>query len=660
VRRNIAIVLMAGFGLVLATPVARAHGLVRESNPADGAVLEKPPASVQITFTEPPDLDLSVIQVLDSTGRPVETGEPEPVPRSRLGLQVALGPVDDGVYTVTWRTVSEVDGHVTGGSFTFGVGVSPAAVVAPTRTNVGPTTPSPTTGEALARWALYWGLAVLVSAAVVGSLVYANRLPNVRFILVGAWVVSAIGLAAMVVAERSSVGVSLGRLLSSGHGRGLVREAIALGIAGIAVAFAAARPGRISLLSVGTAAAAAMWFHAEAGHAAAAGSLRWFDVAVQWVHLLAVAVWIGGLLWLLLAIRGREKAERAEAVQRFSWLAGIALATVVSTGLLRALDEVGGPASWRRLFDTSFGIALMIKVGLIAGLITLGARNRYVNVPGIVAGKRPTASLRRTVGGELLVAAAILGVTGVLTQLPPASSVASAAKRPVSQQVVVRGNDFATSMRVRLIATPGSVGPNRFAALVTDYDTGRPVEADRVSLRFSLTGRPEVGSPTLELSRARGEIWGGQGTVISMDGRWNISVLVQGPTGSVEVPLALTPRLPPQRIQVTRAPGQPTLYTIALAGRASLQAYVDPGSPGTNAVHFTFFQASGEQQPIASASATAVTPAGSAEDLPLMRFDAAHFVANTSLEAGHWRFRIQAATREGTVYDAYIEQHLAG
>ena len=32
--------------------------------------------------------------------------------------------------------------------------------------------------------------------------------------------------------------------------------------------------------------------------------------------------------------------------------------------------------------------------------------------------------------------------------------------------------------------------------------------------------------------------------------------------------------------------------------------------------------------------------------------------ANVKLDEGHWRFRIQATTKEGTVYDAYFEQHI--
>ena len=43
-------------------------------------------------------------------------------------VRVRLDPVPDGVYTVTWRTVSATDGHVTAGAFSFGVGVSPGDV----------------------------------------------------------------------------------------------------------------------------------------------------------------------------------------------------------------------------------------------------------------------------------------------------------------------------------------------------------------------------------------------------------------------------------------------------------------------------------------------------------------------------------------------------
>ena len=94
-------------------------------------MLESAPASITMSFTEPPDADLSTVAVLDSTGAeldtpPAERGAP---PRS---LAVALPPgLGDGVYTVSWRVVSEADGHLTVGVFTFGVGVDPGHAAAP-------------------------------------------------------------------------------------------------------------------------------------------------------------------------------------------------------------------------------------------------------------------------------------------------------------------------------------------------------------------------------------------------------------------------------------------------------------------------------------------------------------------------------------------------
>src|SRR5207244_2533235 len=127
----------------------------------------------------------------------------------------------------------------------------------------------------------------------------------------------------------------------------------------------------------------------------------------------------------------------------------------------------------------------------------------------------------------------------------------------------------------------------RFDVHVLDYDTGAPVAATGVHLGFSLPGRPELGTPTLDLHRAGPGVWTGRGTVLSMDGRWSVTALIQESAGAVTVPLQLQTRLPPEHIQVLPgASGQPTIYTISLAAGASVQAYVDPGTAGMDTVHF--------------------------------------------------------------------------
>jgi hypothetical protein len=86
-------------------------------------------------------------------------------------------------------------------------------------------------------------------------------------------------------------------------------------------------------------------------------------------------------------------------------------------------------------------------------------------------------------------------------------------------------------------------------------------------------------------------------------------------------------------------PGQPTLYTVTLATGGSLQGYIDPGRPGPNTVHFTFFNRSGDEQPTDKARARMATSAGS-EALTLIRLGPGHFAANIDLQPGRVAFTI--------------------
>jgi copper transport protein len=655
-RRLLVVASAACLLVLLSGQAASAHALLRTSDPSSGELLEKSPPKVVITFTEPPDPKLSFIHVLDQSGRDVESGKTQPVPGSPLELQVALPSLSNGVYTVVWRTVSKTDGHVTGNSYAFGVGVAPPTGQRST-TGTSASTPPPSVLAAMGRWGLYWGLALLLAGAVVGLLAFRGRLPGPSWVLVVAWVVAAAGLVAMTVEERDMVGVSYGDLFGSSAGWALVRQGIALLVVGVGVVLVAVSRRTAALVLLALAASAAMLVHAMAGHAASE-SPTWFNVGVQWMHLLAVGVWVGGLVWLLIGTRRRaaSQSQPGVAVSRFSFLAGIALAVVAVTGIARAVDELGGIGAWRALYRTTFGLTLLLKVAVFAGLVALGARNRYVNVAAVAARGERFRSLKRTVGAEVLLAAGIFGITGVLTQLPPAVQLAAAEGPTRPGQLVVTGSDFATSVRVRLTVTPGTVGPNRFYARIADFDSGSPVRADRVSLQFSLPSQPDLGTPSLDLAQGAVGEWTGTGTTLSFPGTWDVSVLIQRPAGSLVVPLQVEPRSPPQTITVSSAPGQPTLYTIHLSGGTTAQTYVDPGKPGNDTVHFTFFQPSGSEQPIASATATATTPAGKTEDLTLIRFDPGHFAANTRLVSGRWRFTIQATTKEGAVLSAYFDQ----
>ncbi len=109
--------LVIGLGLGLAAPAA-AHDQLVSTSPADGAVLDSPPALVELTFSNAvADLG-SVLVVEDAVGQPVQDAPPTidgTVVRSPLPPDVGLG-----TYVVRWRVVAQ-DGHPIEGSFTFTV-----------------------------------------------------------------------------------------------------------------------------------------------------------------------------------------------------------------------------------------------------------------------------------------------------------------------------------------------------------------------------------------------------------------------------------------------------------------------------------------------------------------------------------------------------------
>ena len=659
--RVLAAALLGAGALVAMAPPASAHALLERSVPAGDSIVDHAPSDVLITFTEPPDPDLSQIDVLDSAGSSVARGPAAVPPGDEHELRVPLRPgLPDGIYTVTWRTTSTADGHSTGGSFAFGVGVSPAGSSPPAGAVI-PATPKPSPEAVAGRWLLYAGLAVLLATATMRFAVLRERPPGSRIVLPVAWALAAVGLLLVAVAESSAAGVSLGTLLSSATGTPLARQAIALGLTGVAVAVASVRRSDAAIAAVGVGAAAGLLFHAIGGHAGAPGPFRGFDVLVQWLHLLAVGIWIGGLAWLLIDLRDAAGVRRDAHIRRFSGLAAPALAVILATGTIRSVDLLGGWTVLGRLLTTGWGNALLWKLGLFAALVALAAWNRFVNVRRL--DDAHAFSVRRLLGGELLLAASIFAVTGVLAGLPPPAQLA-AMQGPAQSRVVVSGSDFATTTRVRLEITPGTVGENRFRADVSDYDTREPVAATRVALRFDLPAQPGLGASTQELRREGPGSWTTTSTALSIEGTWDVVVLVQTDRGATEVPLVVGARPPTaaatpsgSRTSVARAPGLPDLYTITLPDDSSVQAYLDPARPGRAEVHFTAFDSNGSELPLTSAGATATSPSGT-RPLKLLRLSPGHFTANVRLTAGTWSFAFDATAETGAAVSASFEQEV--
>jgi hypothetical protein len=350
------------------------------------------------------------------------------------------------------------------------------------------------------------------------------------------------------------------------------------------------------------------------------------------VHIAAVAVWLGGLFALLVGIRGLTGEARGRCVRRFSTMAGAALLAVAATGTVRAVIEIG---AWDRLWSTTFGKLVIVKVALLLLLAGLGAVNRFVHVPHA---SRVVHGLRRVGSAEVLVAVSALVVAGALVnEAPPASEVARAAAQ-APQALQLTANDYGTSVRMRLTITPGSTGPNQFSALVTDYDSGAPLDAAGVQLGFVAPSCQSLGPTTLPLTRTALGTWTATGSNLALGTAWQVTALVNRGTASVEIPFTVTPKVPPQTLKTTPSSnGLPTLYDLTLpVGR--LQIYIDPETPGKVEFHATYFDASGNGL---DATVSSIREAG--QTLPVRQLGPGHYVADATVRQGTNSFDIAAA-----------------
>jgi copper transport protein len=648
--RPLLVLALVALGVVLSAPGASAHANLRASDPAEGSVLQQGPDSILLSFTEPPELSFSKVQLLDATGSPVETGAPGAEPGDENSLRVpVVGPLARGTYTVSWRVVSKTDGHTTAGAFAFGVGVEPGAVPpAPKPKAAGP---SPL--EVASRWLMILGLSAALGGAVCAAFVFGPPPAKVlgQFMFAGG-VLALAGIAGLAFAQRSSAGAGFGALLKTPIGAALLwRAGYAVGVVGFsAVALhAKEQAARKARYWVGVAALGAMLAEVLGGHADAASSFRNVNIAAQWVHFAAAGIWIGGLAALLLGLRGGAAASsKGAAVRRFSGIAGVALFAVIATGTFRAFQSL---PSWGALFSSGYGRSILVKTALLLVLAGLGAVNRYRNVSR--AG-RDLTGLRRISRAEIAVATVIFGATALLTTLSPPPR--AAALGPTGPVLLAQGSDFATIARVRLEIRPGRPGPNDFVATVRDYDTGRPFAADRVQLRFVFVSG-DVGDSTLELQPDGAGVYRARGSNLSLAGRYRITVVVQTGADSFEVPLSVAT---PCGARVLSS-AEPTIYELDLPGEASVQAYADPGTGGVVEVHFTYFTKSGGELALPKPPAIQAVPAeGAARALEVRRFSPGHFVADATLPPGDYRFESLAKTADGTTLSACFDETIGG
>ena len=537
-----------------------AHANLVEASPAPNSTLDAAPSQVIIWFTEPIEPRLSEIRVLDAQGTRVDDGSPQFDANDPTVMSVGMTPVPDGTYTVAWKNVSTVDGHRVRGSYLFSVGVpiSGETLEEPE----GPLLQSPI--EPTLRWLLLLGALAMVGGPVLELFVtlpalqarqgevavreLLTRLSGRSIKLTWASVAAfSAASAAQLLLQTSlihevSIAGAIGPLAwatlgeTAWGGLWLWR----MGLAAIFALFAAAltapavrESGRAVLAARVLAIAAGcgvLWTLSLTSHAAATAGIRDLAVAVDFVHLLAAAVWVGGLFHLCIGIplflrilSARQQREcLGRLVPRFSVAAGLSVGVLIVTGVFSGWAQVTVPEA----LSVPYGRALTIKVVLVAALLIIGAVNLFWVRPGLARRDGRERWLRRTVSAEVVIAVLVLGVVGLLTSLEPARQVASRMGIGAPEAPSFRGTDEGTTML--LSVDPGRVGANDLTIRLEDR-MGRPItNATDVRARVKYVDS-DLGEDTSSAASLSDGSYVLEGVPLSIAGVWQVELLVNRP-----------------------------------------------------------------------------------------------------------------------------------
>lgn len=468
-RPLVAVLFAALAGLVWA-PSAEAHTAFESSNPADGSVVDTPVDRIVITFTGEATEAGEGFVVLTPQGELIEP----PVTRGADGRAFTLTidpPVAGGEIGVRW-TVRAADAHPIEGSFSF---TSTAAVPTATPTSTPPPLPSataeptvaPTTGSRAPTAVASATSAPTASPTATGppaaGPISAEQVddetaaPTMQEFLAGddgfdpgrpfGWIgrplsvvgsLTVLGLVAFhTLTLRKPVGgiavlnrvlVASGALLTVGavseglwHALGDADGGLGTS-AGVATGLRAV--GGLAIVAIlivtrskGAASGAALaagslilgsW--AFDGHTVSEGN-RWLTSIVDLVHVAGAAVWVGGVVGLLV-VRHEPQTELAPWVLRFSVLATGAVVVVGLAGValtVTILDSFGD------LWTTTWGRVLIAKLVFVGVAGAAGAYNHFVLVPQLRTDPdAPAARLWAVLRVEAVALVAVAVLTGAL------------------------------------------------------------------------------------------------------------------------------------------------------------------------------------------------------------------------------------------------------
>ncbi|MDM5340017.1 copper resistance protein CopC [Fictibacillus enclensis] len=487
-----------------------AHAFLVNSNPAPESTISQLPSKVELTFNERLEKELYSLNVLNDKGNPI-TKNPTKMSQNQRKLTLDLPQEKEGVFTVQYSVISS-DGHPVSGAYLFTVGQ-------PSQNNKDTVDgPAGETG--------HQGSEYNLASLVIRTLYY------VFLLLASGWVLWK-SFIPYSKKEQKEAYIKHGRLIQKVHlfllaGFICIQASILLNgqnWAGFPDLLFHTAIGWSWLLSLAISAAGLFltyrrtWFDlvwvillllAKSLNGHAAGQqMAPVTMGLDTLHLLAAALWAGGLSYLFISWK-KDKDHSTFFFKRFSVAALISLMVLTLSGLVYTVFLL--PRVFY-LWDTAWGILLTIKVVIVILVLITGALLRSHKKR-----KKDRNAVHALLKVDLTLMGLILVIVALFTQLSPTPQ-----NKPLNWDESKGGIHFETKSSVL------QPGINDFSIKATS-SKGKP-SIEKAELRFQSIDRPKVPEIIVPLKPEKGsnghqKIFRKSGAYPPFSGEWKMTIAV--------------------------------------------------------------------------------------------------------------------------------------
>ncbi|MDC0042041.1 CopD family protein [Candidatus Nitrosopelagicus sp.] len=486
----------------LGFPLASAHPFLLDSEPGQGQ--NAPAGTIQIitNYSEAVEIGFSELKVYDANGNQIDNRDTA-YNDGETSLIITTQPLEDGVYTITSKVLSKVDGHLVQAAIVFGVGdvKIDSALLEKQETSESTFIP-----ESIARFPGLVGQTIVLGGVIVSITIWSSQQTrfrevfadiNEQFKLKFSKIIG-YGVIATFASNFIMLGVQTWRLETSpldviGTTFGttwLIRMIITIVIIGLW--FWMERKKQITIKGQIPLLVASLILIATTtmmGHGAST------ELEAPWIldytHNLLSSIWIGGLIFFaFVALPTITKTDNStkekialSLIPRFSGLFIIAIGILIITGptLLWFLDD-----NVASLTDSTYGKLILIKIGIAAVMIAFGGLYQVKFLKNIHDFEKLNISkkISKPLKFEAGLGIALLAVVALLVNSSlPAGEIQSA--DALQGTFGFESTLFSENAKFDVKVLPAGIGSNTISVIVSSYDNKPLADISGVKIKVS-------------------------------------------------------------------------------------------------------------------------------------------------------------------------------